>query len=215
MKLGISHSARLDGVGLELDGELQVRAGKEENFGSFVRKVYQELGVSYRKFYKMDDLCRASFIVSESLMDRSRLTERYSKDRIGVVLANAASSLDTDRVHQSSVEAPEAHPPSPGVFVYTLPNIAIGEICIRHGITGENAFFIFDAFAAEPLKERVEDLMAFDKVDACVAGWLEKDGAEHHTLFYSVEKEDQAASDDLISHTKTDILKVFDPKAAE
>ena len=35
---------------------------------------------------------------------------------------------------------------SPALFVYTLPNIVIGEICIRHHFKGENAFFVFKQF---------------------------------------------------------------------
>lgn len=215
MKLGISHRVSLRPEGLSLDGQVRVKADAEKDFGGLVRKAYKELGAAHRKFYKMDDLCRAAFVVSETLMERSTLTERYRPERIGIVLANAASSLDTDRVHQRSVEAPEEHPPSPAVFVYTLPNIAIGEICIRHGITGENAFFIFDEFAPEPLKERVEDLMALEKLDACIAGWLQKDGEDHCTFLYSVEKEDLTESDALTPHTGSHIQELFDQKASE
>ncbi len=213
MKLGISHIAHFDREGLKRDGDSMVRADGNDDFASLVRIAYQELGSVHRKFYKMDDLCKAAFIGSEALIGASGLTERYSGDRIGIVLANAVSSLDTDRVHQRSVEDPEAYPPSPAVFVYTLPNIAIGEICIRHGITGENAFFIFDGFVPGPLKERVEDLVILDKIDACIAGWLEKDGEDHYTCFYSVEKEDQAVSKALMPHTEANIQKAFDQKA--
>ena len=205
MKLRITHSVALTPSGMDADGERWIEGG--ENLGATLRSAYHGLGVAHRKFYKMDDMCRGAFLCAELLVRTSGLLEHYRKDRIGVILANTASSLDSDRLHQRALDHPEEGTPSPAVFVYTLPNIAIGEICIRHGITGENAFFIFDGFAAGPLKERVEDLFRTDRIDACIGGWLEKDGGRSRAMFYSVEE--GASGTGSVPHTEEELRRVF------
>lgn len=193
MKASVTHSVRFRNGLLERDGEPIFRDGKD--FPEMIRNAYKQLGGTDRKFFKMDDLCKLGVLCSDALLQVSALTERFEKERIGVVLANAASSLETDRVHQRSVDHPETVAPSPAAFVYTLPNIVIGEICIRHGITGENAFFIFEGFEAAPLIKRVDALIGTGRVDACIVGWCEKDGSEYDGFFYTVEKEGREGKD--------------------
>ena len=79
----------------------------------------------------------------------------YKPEDIGVVLANANSSLDTDIKYFETVKDIA----SPALFVYTLPNIVIGEICIRHNFKGENAFFIFEEFDAGFIQQYVSNLI--------------------------------------------------------
>lgn len=187
MSAFITHTLRFRNGLIERDGELLFR-GKGA-FPELIREAFRAIGGKDRKFYKMDDLSKLGVLCGGLLVDAAGLTERYRQDRIGVVLSNAASSLESDRQHQGSLDEPEEVPPSPAVFVYTLPNIVIGELCIRHGITGENAFFIFEDFRADALKERVDDLFSNERIDACIAGWCEKDGETYDAFFYSVERE--------------------------
>ncbi|CAM6004753.1 unnamed protein product [Sphagnum balticum] len=72
------------------------------------------------------------------------LTDAYKVlEDIAVIVSCAHSSLDTDRRYWESVEAGA---PSPSLFVYTLPNVMLGEICIRWGIKGENTCMVSDTF---------------------------------------------------------------------
>ena len=50
-----------------------------------------------------------------------------------------SNSLDSDLKHQSGIENNAV---SPAVFVYTLPNIVIGEISIKYKWKSEGVFFI-------------------------------------------------------------------------
>ncbi len=209
MKLIITHSAEWKENQLCSDGETILQEDPGTDFSTAIRSAYQQVGKGYRKFYKMDDLSRSAFILSEVLMDKAALPERYPKDRIGVVLANSAASLDTDRIHQRSVEDPEREAPSPAVFVYTLPNISIGEMCIRHGITGENAFFIFEGFDPDPLTSYIEDLIGSGKCDACISGWIEKDGEDQHAFLYTVEKENEGSHRAIEAHDEERIRALF------
>ncbi|MEJ0079473.1 MAG: hypothetical protein WDM78_00555 [Puia sp.] len=47
---------------------------------------------------------------------------------------------------------------SPALFVYTLPNIVIGEISIRRHFKGENAFFVFKQFDGNFIEKYVRGL---------------------------------------------------------
>ena len=67
---------------------------------------------------------------------------------IAIVFSNNASSLESDRKHQNSINDKENYYPSPAIFVYTLPNIGIGEISIRHQLKSENGFFVFENYNA-------------------------------------------------------------------
>ena len=87
------------------------------------------------------------------------------------MLANRSSSLHTDNIYQESV----AHKPSPAIFVYTLPNIVIGEICIRHGFKGEGVFYIQEDYNREALWEHASLLLERGEAHWCLSGWVEMD----------------------------------------
>ncbi|WP_297829791.1 beta-ketoacyl synthase N-terminal-like domain-containing protein [uncultured Rikenella sp.] len=113
----------------------------DRDFGAFIRDEFRALDAPNLKFYKMSDLAKALYVAAERLLSQTRpLGERYAPTEIALVLSNRSSSLDTDLRHQRTLDRHE--PPSPAHFVYTLPNVAAGEICIRHRIQGDNTFFI-------------------------------------------------------------------------
>ncbi|MBX9448628.1 MAG: hypothetical protein KL787_02435 [Taibaiella sp.] len=68
--------------------------------------------------------------------------------------ANQSSSLDTDIRHQNSIQDPGQFYPGPAIFVYTLPNIAIGEVSIRHQLQTESMFLIQEVYDRESLKRQ-------------------------------------------------------------
>ncbi len=208
MSRRITHTVGLNASSVRLQGKRVLKG--EDELDATLRKAYRDRVGDHRKFYRMDRMSKAGFLCAELLMENSGLLQRYREDRIGIVLANSASSLDTDRDHQASIEGAEGGSPSPGIFVHTLPNIAIGEICIRHGIMGENAFFIFDGFAPGALKKRVEDLFLLNRVDACIGGWLEKDGERAEAFLYSVEEEDASFESSSSPHTEEGLRTSFD-----
>lgn len=84
----------------------------------------------------MDDLCKLGYVAAEYLLEG----KTFAPLEMGMLLANAASSLHTDIRHQQLIDREGDQAASPAVFVYTLPNVVSGEICIRHKIQGENTF---------------------------------------------------------------------------
>ncbi|MEI6681993.1 MAG: 3-oxoacyl-ACP synthase [Bacteroidota bacterium] len=157
-------------------------------FADFIKTVYKQEQITYPKFYKMDSIGKLGFLAAE-IVFKERSIEGYNPGKVGVVLSNSSSSLDTDIVFNDSIKDRSGYFPSPSVFVYTLPNIVIGEICIKNGIKGENAFFISESFNGKQLLTYVNELFENNRVDACLCGWVEIMGSQYHSLMILVEKE--------------------------
>jgi hypothetical protein len=152
----------------------------------FFNSAYESLQLSYPKFFKMDNLCKTGFLAAECLLKDKKLLEKYSPEKTGVIFSNSNSSLDTDlRFHESMVEAA-----SPALFVYTLPNIIIGEICIRHKVKGESACFVFDIFDFAFQADYINGLMDAGKMDTCISGWADFYNGKFEAFFYLVERTD-------------------------
>ena len=166
---------------------------KIATFAEFIKSLYKQEQVSYPKFYKMDSLSKLGFISAELLL-RNENPGRFKPGSLAVVLANSSSSLDTDLAHQESIRNRSAYFPSPSVFVYTLANIVIGEICIRHGLKGENAFLVSEKFNAGQLEDYVSDLLDNNHAEACIGGWVEILGNNFKAVMALVEKDGSGAA---------------------
>jgi hypothetical protein len=148
----------------------------------FLLQAYAALGVDYPKFYKMDALSKLGFLAAEALLADKPLAAQ-PPEAVSLVLSNAHASLDTDVQYQAASQTQ----PSPALFVYTLPNIVSGELCIRHGWKGENAFFVAPAFDAAQVAGYVALVLAQPGAQACVAGWVDVMGGHHDVFLYLAE----------------------------
>jgi len=136
------------------------------DFKSFGKDLYRKLKCNYPKFFKMDTLCKLTFLANEFITRDIDLTP-YNKDKTAVVLSSSSSTLDTDTIFTTTIHAI----PSPAVFVYTLPNIAIGELSIRMGWKGENLFLIDESFHPENIVDQVNMLFTASQTELCLTGW--------------------------------------------
>jgi 3-oxoacyl-(acyl-carrier-protein) synthase len=93
--------------------------------------------------------------------------DSLGRDRIAICLAAQASSLVTDIEYWKGRDA--AGGPSPTLFTYTLPSAAIGEIAIRHRLTGPNLCFV--GGSNDVLPEAAE-LIRRNEADACVCVYV-------------------------------------------
>ena len=141
----------------------------ETDFAPFIREAYKHLGENNMKFYKMDNLCKLGYVAAGYLLKDTN----YQPKEIGIILANASSSLDTDCKHQAIINKEGDKAASPAVFVYTLPNVVLGEICIRHKIQGENTFFVCQQSDTASLEDYARIVMAKGKLRTCIIGWCE------------------------------------------
>ncbi len=158
-----------------------------DSFADFSKKAYQEFEMNYPKFFKMDNMSKLAFIGAELLLKNEIKNEQ--ENNIALVLSNNSSSLDTDVKYQNSISNPDEYYPSPAVFVYTLPNICLGEISIRHQLKSENSFFIFDQFNPEFLNNYANVLLQTNKAEKVLCGWVEYFDEEYNGFLYLIDNE--------------------------
>lgn len=178
------------------DGREQLSALTLEDF---LTQLYHHIGASYPKFYKMDPQSRLGWLAAEMVLG---IKQTYQGERVSVLLSNRHASLDTDIRFQESMAAMA----SPSLFVYTLPNVVSGEICIRHGLKGENAFFITERFDALMMATYTAQVLAQNHVDCCLAGWVDVLGEAHDVFLYLVEKQPRGRS---LPHNAQELEKLY------
>ncbi len=173
---------------ISVDGKIIFEDASEargaEDFSTFIKGAYKFLQTDYSKFFKMDNLSKLAFLAADVLLKKENLGE--DENNIALVFANRASSLDTDRKHQATIENKAEYFPSPAVFVYTLPNICLGEISIRHRLFSENSFFIFDRFNAEHFQLYANSLLQNGKAEKVLCGWVDLDAESYEAFLYLV-----------------------------
>jgi hypothetical protein len=157
-------------AGTVTTGGKEVFRTSERELVRVEKSIYRHLGIDYPKFYKMSPMSKLGFLAAEILLEGTGVADA-DPERVSMVFANASSSLHTDRIYQESIPGK----PSPAIFVYTLPNIMIGEICIRHGFKSEGLFFIEEEFNKAFALEYAEDLIRTGRADFSLAGWVEVD----------------------------------------
>ncbi|MGL1886419.1 MAG: hypothetical protein OCD76_07885 [Reichenbachiella sp.] len=157
-----------DGVWVN-DQAIQV-SGFEGDASAKLKSIYKHLALDYPKVFKMDNLCKLGFLGIE-LMKTEMNFEDYQDDEIAVHFQNTSSSLETDAKHQGKINAKQ--PSSPAIFVYTLPNIVMGEIAIRNRWFGENLFILADQFDYPNWEKTNEVYFESKKAKAVVGGWVE------------------------------------------
>jgi len=116
------------------------------------------------RFGRMDLTCQLALLAVEPLATHF---ESVARDRIAIVLAARAGSLPTDVEYWRGHDGPGG--PSPTLFTYTLPSAAIGELAIRHRITGPNLCFVGDG---EQVVQESADLIQRGEADGCVCVYV-------------------------------------------
>jgi len=112
------------------------------------------------RFGRLDLASQLSLLAVESL---NLNFDAWPRERIAIVLTARAGSLSTDVDYWNGREA--AGGPSPTLFAYTLPSAAIGEIAIRHRITGPNLCFVGPSDGAV---DEAAELLSRGEADACL-----------------------------------------------
>ena len=133
----------------------------------------------------MDNLSKLGWLATEILLKDNFNAVACKAEEVGIVLSNANASLDTDIKYYETAKDIA----SPALFVYTLPNIVIGEISIRHHFKGENAFFISEKFDAEFIEQYVSGLLNNNILQCCICGWVELLEDQYKAVLFLVENE--------------------------
>jgi hypothetical protein len=152
---------------------------------TLLNETYTHFETAYPKFYKMDMLCKLGFLATEILLKGTDHENKYGETETGLILSNKHASLDVDLKYAKTIHAGA----SPALFVYTLPNIVIGEIAIRHHFKGENAFFVFKQFDGNFITGYVNGLFGNKLIKNCICGWVDILKEDYRALLFLVEKD--------------------------
>ena len=176
---------------------------KNANLSGFLLSIYQHFQLNYSKFYKMDNLSKLGWLAAEVLLKGSYQKDQYQPEEVGLILANRNSSLDNDiKYFESAKEIA-----SPSLFVYTLPNIVIGEICIRNNFKGEHAFYIQGTFDAGFIAGQVNYLLDSDILKACICGWVDVLDQDYKAVLFLVERRQ---TDNSVPFSTKNINNIFE-----
>ncbi len=176
---------------ISVDGNKVVNAGNVEGTSRQFKELYKFLGADYPKFYKMDMLSKLAFLASEFLIQSYE--HEVSEKETAILLTNSHSTIDIDLKFAETLKD-ENYFPNPSYFVYTLPNVMIGEISIRHNIKGETLFAVSDGFSGDTI-EKCSDTMVFKN---CIAGFVEFENHDKYEAFLVFIKRVENGNDDFI-----------------
>lgn len=165
---------------------------------SFAVALYEHLKIDYPKFYKMDKQSKFGFLAAELVLTDHKMNDPC---HTAVILSNSAGSLDTDIHYQQA----SAKAPSPAVFVYTLPNIVAGEICIRHGIKGESNFFVTPEYDPDFLSSYLRTLMT-GTITTGLSGWVDVLKEKADVFLYLVTKHKTGLG---LEHTSQNLKELY------
>lgn len=182
-----------------LDGKSIFHDEEKLDFNEFIKKVYKNFEMEYPKFYKMDPLCKLAVAGSSILLDQFEEVD----SEMAVILSNKSSCIDIDIVHQASISEENEGYASPANFVYTLPNIALGEISIKYKLRSENSFFIFEDFNPDFLIDYTTSLIGLKKTNQVMCGWVEIFKNEYNAFLFIVKAEKG------ITFNKENLLKLI------
>ncbi|MEG2070478.1 MAG: hypothetical protein RR034_03795 [Bacteroidales bacterium] len=153
----------------------------------FLNEAYRDLKIEYPKFFKMDALSKLAFLAAEVLLKESILAKNAPNPNTAVILSNSASSIEVDTRFQASMR----DFPSPSLFVYTLPNVMIGEICIRHQITGENMVLITESQNSKSLSDIIIAIDQEVEIQHYLIGYVDYTEEKQEALLAWIEKQEK------------------------
>jgi len=171
-----------------LNGDKIAIDEKSVDLPAFFVNLYKQLNLNYPKFFKMNNSCKLGVLAVEMAIRSNPEIADSEKEKVAILISNNSASLETDRNHLKSITDKNNYFPSPAVFVYTLPNIIIGEIAIKHKFAGENAFFVTEIFDQKLLHNYVSIAFQNNHTADVVCGWINVDGIEYEAFVYCVKK---------------------------
>lgn len=186
---------QIDNNGVSVDGTAVFSFDSEVDLTSNLKQYYKSLEIDYSKLYKMDNLSKLGVLGVEAMKSKTPSEFDYEDDRTSVILFNSYSSLDTDAKHQEAVNKKS---PSPAVFVYTLPNIVIGELSIRNKWYGESAFFVSKDIDSHQIWEQITLQKHLGKSDKALIGWIDCFGSAFKCILALVNLQEDITKQDWI-----------------
>ncbi|MBR6432404.1 MAG: hypothetical protein IKS64_06075 [Muribaculaceae bacterium] len=169
-----------------------LRRDTTETGPALLTELYKNEVGDYPKFFKMDPLARLAFIATELLLKAEGRERFVDCDDRAVVLFNRTSSIAADCDYVASIDGDEGFYPSPSVFVYTLPNLSVGEIAMRNHYHGETSFYILPGRDESMINKIQQASMLDPATKSMITGWIDYPDDEHFVAeLYILKRDDQ------------------------
>ncbi len=187
METGILNKVEIIKNKVFINDKLDFEFKPDDNFlvSKFLKSIYKNYNIKYPKYFKMDNLSKLGFLSAEILLKGVDISNYKSED-IAQIYINSEATFETDAKFYETIKDPGNFFPSPAIFVYTLPNIMMGEISIRNGFKGENTFYVSESFDKDFLLDSVSILFKNTKTTACLAGWIDLTKYDLHSEIYFI-----------------------------
>lgn len=204
MDLSVVKYCQIKNNSCYLNGETIFETSVDKTAKESLVELYRSRKIKYPKFFKMDKLAKTGFLAVDILLENTELFGTESVHNTGIFFLNNSSSLDTDEEYIKTIG--EDYFPSPSVFVYTLPNIVIGEISIRHKFFGENIFFVSEEKNNTPFFEYVNQSFEENDMEYAIVGWLDYYKQNSDALVMLIKKQ---TKNDELKYEKNTILNLY------
>lgn len=162
----IAHTVTSDGKSIWLNGNLIFQI--EDIEIDTPTQYYRQKKLQYPKFFKMDIASKWGIVCAEILMHQIDL-QHINPFKKCIILGNTSASLHTDTLYSKTMQ----EIPQPAIFVYTLPNIVMGEIAIKWQWKGENTFLVLNKENKKDIDEMINYLFANDIAEVVLGGFFE------------------------------------------
>ncbi|TBW29264.1 3-oxoacyl-ACP synthase [Gramella sp. KN1008] len=178
------------------NSDIIFKAAHDKKLSSFLKDIYKNRKLKYPKFFKMDTLSKLGYLGSEILFKGEEPAPETA-----LVFSNASSSLETDKAYAETMH----DYPSPSLFVYTLPNIMLGEISIRFKLRSENIFLISEFFDPSLYLDYSGALFQQEKAREIVCGRVDLHNTDYDVFLCRI------SPDKGIDFTEEELKKLYLP----
>lgn len=152
------------------------------------RQHYLKLKMNYRKYQKMDIFSKQGMLALHLL--QSSFSDLNSWSESALLLWSKTGCHDSDEAFHRSIDK-QSNTGSPAIFVYTLPNILLGEISIKYGLKGEQVCLIGDHDHLDTIKLYLKDWLNFRDMKSIIIGLCEVDRQHQLSEFAFIDCDTQ------------------------
>jgi hypothetical protein len=173
---------------IKVNNKTIYRGNASINLDHFLLEAYQNYKVAYPKFHKMDFISKLGILTTSILATENKID--FDSANTGIIMCSKSGCHFTDKEYINSINS-GSQTSNPALFTYTLPSIAMGEICIKHKIKGENLYLLMDKPNKTLLSNLINNMFDNKQMNHCVVGWLEMQSTKKYlSHFMLISKSD-------------------------
>ena len=132
---------------------------------------------------------RLAFVATDILLQAEGKERFVTSDDRAVIMFNHSSSVQADRSYLSTIADDENCFPSPSIFVYTLPNMAVAEVAMRNLYHAETSLYILPERDDHVMQQVIRASLLDKTTCSMITGWVDYEDNDHFVAdLYIIEK---------------------------